>query len=467
MLNISSSGVVLIAVSTSPCRFTVDFDGGLDETDTGPGYSGPPQHTFSVFVNAPLPTPSPASPNVHVVAAGSPIPTNLPPNSTLLFGPGVHRTPRNPQGWRIFTLQQNVTYFLPLDAIWLSALNSGPWGASTITLLGHGVLSGEDMARTPTPVPDTAAPCFCTGEELLQGPPCCTALAGNNTSPQGLTIGGAHTAHVEGPTLVDFPNHHLILQTTSCRPSVLRSIKVLGWRSNGDGLHVFGSWNVSGLFLRTQDDSLYLHAGSAPAAGCPATVFHDITTWNDANGAAFITCGTDTRLQHSTAIYARASWAWWAGGRVFTHRTDFTDSCHNVSIDSVWVEDVRPTLNAFQLQQSQPGTSTTELSFTNVHVAAPSTVSACPGAGSSGGAGGSGGCNCVPPCRPGPLPLGIPSVIAGASPTANITNLSFNNVSVAGFPMRICLTPGSPAAGLFNLSTSTVFNITIDGNPLL
>ena len=26
----------------------------------------------------------------------------------------------------------------------------------------------------------------------------------------------------------------------------------MGWRANGDGLHVFANWHVSDLFMRTQ-----------------------------------------------------------------------------------------------------------------------------------------------------------------------------------------------------------------------
>ena len=34
---------------------------------------------------------------------------------------------------------------------------------------------------------------------------------------------------------------------------VASNLKILGWRANGDGLHVFGSWKVSDLFRSFQN----------------------------------------------------------------------------------------------------------------------------------------------------------------------------------------------------------------------
>ena len=46
------------------------------------------------------------------------------------------------------------------------------------------------------------------------------------------------------------------------------------------------------------------------ASGCPPATFERITTWNDANGAAFVVSGVGSSLRNSDVIYARASWAW-------------------------------------------------------------------------------------------------------------------------------------------------------------
>ncbi len=498
-----SAGARVVSVADSvatvtipgPARLTLDFDGGLDEVDTGPSYKeGPPMHTFSLFVNPPLETPSPDTPGVLTVKPGDHIPTesDMPANTTtIVFQAGVHMIPRNKtNGWRVYTLVSGVRYFLSADAVLHSALNSGNWGADNITLVGYGLLSGEDLDRDPCkPGLD------CTGEALVAATASTTSATeitatttttttttttavndhvtaaavdgGVNNSPQGLTIHGANFAHIEGITFVDFPNHHLILDATqtydsagNCTRNVLANIKVLGWRANGDGVHVFGIWNVQNLFMRTQDDTLYLHAGDYPSSGCPPTVYSGITAWNDANGASFITCGMGTTLRDSDAIYARASWAWWSGGRVFTHRSDFKGSCEKVTIENVRASDPLPSLNAFQLQESGPmsGATYSHVSFRNVQVRNTSVMPSC----QSGN-----GCNCIPKCKTNTaLPYGVPNIIAGTSASVNITNLSFQNVTIRGTNIGKWIVGQGVYAGAFNVSRAFVYNISVDGVPI-
>ena len=83
------------------------------------------------------------------------------------------------------------------------------------------------------------------------------------------------SSHSKGVTFVDFPNHHIIADAVTptakdgtcglSSPNIFTNSKVWGWRANGDGLHVFGTWEVSNMFMRTQDDSMYTqsigHAG--------------------------------------------------------------------------------------------------------------------------------------------------------------------------------------------------------------
>ena len=238
VLSISEEGVVLHVPGTS--RFMVDFDAGLDYTDTGPNYKGPPIHTFGIFVNPMLAIPNPVSdPTVTVVKAGEPIPGNLSPGSTLVFGPGVHHGPRDSNGFRIWDVPSDVRVFVRADAILHAALkNTGGWGKDNITLIGYGTISGEDQDR-------------CGSQHDTK---CCS----KNVSPQGLTLAGTHRSVITGVTFVDFPNHHIIALATACdTPSIFSNVKVWGWRANGDGLHVFGTWVVKDLFMRTQDDSMY------------------------------------------------------------------------------------------------------------------------------------------------------------------------------------------------------------------
>ena len=441
----------------APARFTVDFDGGLDDVDTGPAYkpgggsSAPPMHTFSVFAE-PLDAREPAAGDAGVVAVapGEALPTagSLPPNATLLLLlPGEHRgVAPGAHGWPRYSLPANVNVHVPAGAILYAALDSGgAWGRQNVSLSGHGVVSGEEMSRCPNRTDASVA---------------CSAACPTNTSPQGLTLTGVTQASITGVTFVDFPNHHLIAQATGCAPkqsaALLANVKVLGWRANGDGVHVFGGWDVRDLFLRTQDDSLYLHCGDAKA-GCAQSTFRGITTWNDANGASFMLNGNGTRLLDSDVIYARASWGWWSGGRVFSHRGTGMGGVYNVSVEGLRVEDRQPSLNMWQVDMltgSASGLEMTDVTFTDVHAAAYSTVKLC---------GTSGGCNCQPACaKGGALPDGIPNVLLGG-PNGKIRGWTFTNVSIAGTSIAAALTqPG------FNYSRDgSVSNIVVDGKKVI
>ena len=291
----------------------------------------------------------------------------------------MHRA-LNPGQFKQTVLWQapRTRYFLCAGSVVHAALIAGSnagqkWGASSFVIDGFGVLSGEDMERTGSSAATTAR-----GSGLSA-----SLDKGGNSSPQGITWAGVVNSSMSGVTLVDFPNHHLILGGGSKNGfNELHGVKILGWRANGDGLHVFQNWHVSDLFMRTQgtsaltitrahilctppaidaisrfsadcshsssrhhaaprpphracvrallctyscaDDSMYLDSG-----GGTATTFDRVTTWNDANGCAFIYSagGGDTStnvLRDSTAIYARASWAWWSGGRIFGLRQTST-----------------------------------------------------------------------------------------------------------------------------------------------
>ena len=129
--------------------------------------------------------------------------------------------PPGPSGYQVWTLPADVRVYVASGAIVHAALDSGSWGTRNVTLQGYGVFSGEELVRPP-------------GKK-------------NNDSPQGITLRGVTRALVSGPTFVDFPNHHLMAQATDCERSLFSNVKVLGWRANGDGIHVFGGWRVEKL----------------------------------------------------------------------------------------------------------------------------------------------------------------------------------------------------------------------------
>lgn len=569
VLGVDADGARILV--SGAARFHVDVDGGLEETDTGPDYLGPPMHTFAVFAEPPEPSPPRrGDAGVVWVSAGERIPTaaELPANTTTLaFGPGVHRLPSSssPQrrrstgnSWAVYMLPPNgVRVHLALGCVLHGALATDaaakrrgtPQGR--VWVGGYGVLSGEEQRRGA----------HVGARHLSRDSPhagCDDDGRGGNLSPQGISIDGATHVHLSGVTLVDHPNHHLIASVAqhSCTGDdgddgddgsedhdsdgrvrggvgMVHNVKVLGWRANGDGLHVFGpAWRVSDLFLRVQDDALYTHTTSAPpsppppqpslgtprggggtaTAACshPPSEFERIATWNDANGAAFVVAGSGSILRDSDVLYARASWAWWAGGRVFSQRR--MGATTDVLLSDVRVLDPLPTLNAFQIDEGDEpprledtaaaSTATTtavaaaavvasaahatavmarggshepppprsfhDVTFANITIANLSTVRECPAHGH--------GCNCVPACPEGALPAGIPNLLRGGgggdSSTArpagaavrsgnNITRVRFINVRIAGLGLQDL---SRVAPGWLNVS-GAVSDLTVDGAP--
>ena len=224
------------------------------------------------------------------------------------------------------------------------------------------------------------------------------------------------------------------------------------------GIHVFGQWLVKDCFLRTQDDSIYLQAGSA--SSCP-TFFEGITTWNDANGAAFMLIGHHATLRASDAIYQRASWGWWDGGRILTNREQ--GATVGVTVDDLVASDPFPTMNALNFD-TRPGSSSgsphagpstfANVSIRNLHVAAFSTQRVCPG-----GKNPPAGCSCVPACASGPLPFGVPNrILGGPARTNNISSIAFENCTIGGVGVGELL-----RGGAFNVSWAAVRGITVDG----
>merc|ERR1711871_750970 len=260
-----------------------------------------------------------------------------------------------------------------------------------------------------------------------------------------------------GVTMIDFPDHHILLQgckakDKGCTPSLLHNTKVLGWRANGDGIHVFGRWDVSNNYMRTQDDSCYLDGGHITIT--------NLTTWNDANGVAFV-LGSDVSMSNSNSIYARSMYYWWAGGRVFSHRaapnepTSFLSNVHNLTVTNHEIQDPFPSLNAFQIQELPDGDQKffgPDVTFSNVHFAATSTARTCTD---------SNGCNCVPACKKGgALPYGLPNIIQGYA-GATVSGVSFNDVTIAGVSIKNMLDGSAP--GYFNVTKDTVSNISVNG----
>jgi hypothetical protein len=203
IVNTSADGVIITV--DRPARIAIDMDGTMDSTDTGPAFAGPPRHTFCWFVDAQVSLPDPAAPDTVVVYPGDPWPSSLDPKawSTVVFAPGVHRFESQPPlNWTVQNLTAQTRYFLCAGAVVYSALHGGieAWGQNGIVVDGFGVLSGEEMSR------DTNSP--------------------DNASPEGVVFSGLQNSSLLGITIVDFPNHHIILGQFA--GDTLRNVKVSG-----------------------------------------------------------------------------------------------------------------------------------------------------------------------------------------------------------------------------------------------
>jgi hypothetical protein len=250
---------------TGAQQFTVDIDGALQEHNTGYATVGPYAshqrvvHTFTVYANprlGVLERPSPYDPDVRTVTPGETPPTIF-SESMLYFLPGVHNITNMPSccvttdfsascpcvkhnnSWpgyvARYELQSGKSYYIPSDA-WLNGGITTAPSISGTRVFGYGHISGH-LYRWK--------------------------LGYGNIG--GLITNWINDTHIVGPMFVDFPNHNILGQGSVSRidplcahpacivtKNTLRHIKTLGWRSNSDGVHVWGHWNENtDLFLRT------------------------------------------------------------------------------------------------------------------------------------------------------------------------------------------------------------------------
>ncbi len=272
-----------------PALFAVDIDGQLDENlapraqGTGWGPSAFPFvddnaiHTVSVFAN-PFITdkPDPDDPSVYTVEPGE-----IPPEdgdwTTLYFLPGVHQLFEGElmdeyyEGFD-FQLKSNKSYYIPGDAIVYGHMNTrdhlqnAPWPAlkENIRVFGHGTLSG---ARSLHPEDMEAPFSHISDEEGLRF--------------RSMDIFATGSV-VEGITFADSANHTMKMNTRGHasldqRPAnYARWLKVITWRTNGDGITMLGNGYLENSFIRAQDDGSYVRGLG----------IRDVVYWNDVNGTA-------------------------------------------------------------------------------------------------------------------------------------------------------------------------------------
>ena len=372
-----------------PCLVAVDIDGQMDGQDTGKGYKGPPIHTISLFANPPLAgKPKPNDLGVMTVKPGETPPSDG-PWTTLYFLPGVHDV------GLAFPLRANRQYYIPGDAMVYGTLSNPKWGdGHHIRIFGLGTLSGARMKH-----PGYVKPAISEKEHGRYRP---------------IEIVGTTDTRVEGITIADSATHSLMLigPYKAGHPNEVKWTKIFTWRANGDGINPFGNTLIEDCFLRTQDDSLYVNG-----LGIRRTVL-----WHDANGSSFVLSsvpqlgGRKLVVEDCDVIYARAKWHHWSGGRVFNMRAEGKGAGGaGVIFRNINIEDPRPTLQQFFLCMTVPkpyskadekeaAGDLSGILFQNIAIAAPSV-------------------------------LGEPQILWG-QPDARIRNLTFDNLTLAGKPVR-------------------------------
>ena len=372
-----------------PCLVAVDIDGQMDDQDTGKGYNGPPIHTISLFANPVLKgKPKANDPGVFAVKPGE-----MPPSdggwTTLYFLPGVHNV------GLAFPLRANRQYYIPGDAMVYGTLSNPKWGdGKNVRIFGHGTLSGARLKH-----PEYVKPSISDMQHDRYRP---------------IELVGTKDTRVEGITIADSAFHTLMLvgPYEEGHPNAVQWTKIFTWRANGDGINPFGNTLVEDCFIRTQDDSLYTNGRG----------IRRCVLWNDANGSSFVLSSLPQLkdrplvVENCDVIYSRAKWHHWSGGRVFNMRGESKgDGGANVIIRNINIEDPRPTLQQFFLcmtvpqpyasrEQKAEAGNLSSILFQNISIAAPSV-------------------------------LGEPQLLWGQK-NARIRNLTFENLTVAGKPVR-------------------------------
>jgi len=167
------------------------------------------------------------------------------------------------------------------------------------------------------------------------------------------------------------------------RPTIIRWLKVLGWRVNTDAFNQPRNALVEDCFVRTQDDTIY---------PCGLGI-RRLVDWHDANGSTFLFTTLSFQksqplvVEDCDMIFARKRGAGGEGGRIFNMRGEGRgEGGRNVIFRNIRVEDPRPTVQAFLLQMvtekpyawpkpmsREPG-DLTGILFQNIQVAAPSVL---------------------------------------------------------------------------------------------
>lgn len=308
-----------------PANINVDINGQLEDQYTGMGYGGNPVHTISIFGNPVIDKPDTNSPDVYFLEPGETIP-DASQWTTLYFKPGIHSIGIP------YILESEKNMYIPGDAVVHGTIHTiDDWGATqNISVYGYGALSGENITKTKE----------------------------YGTKP---IARHASNARFEGIVIVDPAFHAITFNNTSDdfnKKNIFKNIKILGWRTNGDGIHAFRNSEISDCFIRTQDDSFY-YSKTVHIRNC--------VVWNDYNGAVIRIVKGDESIGTSSfqdidVIYHRSGWHYWAGGRIISFRDAGPGrTIKNVHVKNINIEDPFPAFPPFYLTMENSGTGVQQM----------------------------------------------------------------------------------------------------------
>ncbi|MEI6554299.1 MAG: T9SS type A sorting domain-containing protein [Paludibacter sp.] len=358
-----SSGKVYFKLR-NPASITVDINGQMD--DYQPANKTPlvdvtdPNrivHTITIFAHPVMNKPLETDPNVLLVDTNVIPPTNLGLKTIMYFRPGIHDLGLN------FKLKPGIKYYIPGDAIVYGTLNNiGVPGngalayGDNIKIYGLGTISGD---RINHPLLDFATAPTTSQTDIYKV----------------INIENANNVVIEGVFVANNPYHGVHL-SSPYENNTCRWVKVLSWRTNGDGI---GDANfMEDCFLRTADDCSYIKGSKKRCY-----------FWKDSNAAVFhfagIPVNTKFVIEDCDVLYLRSTQNRSYGDGVFVQRIGGATGVQNVDVlfKNIRIHDKHPNIPVFNLVSYFPefannpthrfygvGSSFYGITFQNISIAA-------------------------------------------------------------------------------------------------
>ena len=334
----------------NPGQVAIDINGQMDDFHAEINPIGPPPvsdgsqsfpiHSISLFANPILNKPLDNGNNIVYVEPGVKPSSSLGAKTILYFKPGVHDIGRN------FTIFANKTYYIPGDAIVYGTFANTNGSGANIKLYGSGTISGK-FINHPNYDPEYLLPSNTSDDKTWK------LIWSINCS----------NFRVQGLSLMDTPKHTMNLWTTGTSKieTTCTWLKIITWRSNGDGIGTADVINDS--FLRTGDDASYLKGYERKR----------LIFWRDVHAAAFHMANMSTApivVEDCDVIYNRSRDAFGDNGAIFHQRGGGFNGLQNVNLVAKNFRNEDPLANmlVFDLSSGTVGASYSGMVFQNINI---------------------------------------------------------------------------------------------------